>query len=121
MWDSIISQSKVERLLPAGVLWTLEQLSFDGMTMQLRLTSKKECKAIDISFDPIYYSVSDDWVEDYGGMNGLEGQKSQSLFGSVDDIKKNIGEIFPEQNTGLLHKRNAVDDAICMLWSPKRY
>ncbi len=97
MWDSVISQSKVEPLLPTGILWVLKQFNFDGTTMKMQFVNNIQNKAINVSFDPVYYSVSHDWVEDYGGMNGARGQQKQASFGSVDDIKKNIGKAFPEQ------------------------
>ena len=73
-------------------------MNFNGIDMKLVFIANKEKKKMKVNFQPDYFSISDDWVEDYGGMNGKaanEWKKSGSLLA---DVKRRISDAFPGQS-----------------------
>ena len=51
-----------------------------------------------VSFQPDYFSISDDWVEDYGGMNGKAANEWKKAGPMLVDVKRRICEAFPDQS-----------------------
>jgi len=91
MWDRLIASSNAERLLPSGRNWAFKSMSFDRVTMEISVESSKTNEMFTASFNPIYYSVSDEWVEAY---SGLEKDRTDM---KLEDVVRNIGQSFPEQ------------------------
>jgi len=92
MWDDLAKNSGFKKVLPTGRNWQLKEQKFDRDTVHFSFESLKEKEVYHVEFQPVHLSISDEWVEDYGGLN--KHNNSQITLGDVAD---NIGKNFPEQ------------------------
>lgn len=92
MWTSLFENSEIKRVLPGGQNWMLVKQVFDGIKMQIDLQGHSSGEKYTVEFNPIHFSVSEEWVEDYSGSKTPV--KSEI---TLDSMKANIGNIWPEQ------------------------
>lgn len=92
MWTSLFENSEIKRVLPGGQNWKLVKQVFDGIKMQVDLQGHSSGEKYTVEFNPIHFSVSEEWVESYSGSKTLI--NSEVTLGSV---RENIGNVSPEQ------------------------
>ena len=109
MWDRLIASSNALNILPSGKIWALSNMSFDRVTMELSFKSEKTQERLNVKFDPLYYSISDEWVEAY---SGLDKQKTDNR---LEQVIEKIGQSWPDREND--YQNAATYFANAMEWS----
>lgn len=84
-------------------------MSFDGLTMMLLFKSNKTRELFNAQFNPIYYSISDEWVEDYSSL------ASEKTDKKLEHIIDEVGQSWPERKSDF--QNAALYFANAMEWS----
>ena len=99
MWDSLFANAdflKV-RILPSGVLWSLDRVKADRGSLSIGFKEHGKTRSVRLDVDPTYFSMADEWIEAYGGMESKSAIKFLKSGLSLEDVKKNIGDTFPSE------------------------
>lgn len=69
MWDSVFENVGVEKLLPRGGQWRLLSYRTEGDATLIMFKKFGETLRVEVKCEPVFFAVSDDFTEDYTGMN----------------------------------------------------
>lgn len=93
MWTSLVTNSGMKRVLPTGQNWILSKQVFDRKSVQLELVGHSSGDTYLVNFEPIYWAISDEWVEAYGNI-----QKDPTHSLNLSDVRNTIENTWPEQS-----------------------
>lgn len=99
MWDSLFAQANFSeiRILPSGILWSLEGIKSNRIELSIVFIEHGKHRHIRLDVEPSYFSMADEWIESYGGMESGQSIKFLRSGMRLEDVKKNIGDIFPNE------------------------
>lgn len=102
MWDSLFSKADFSdaRLLPRGVLWALDSLESNRSSLSIVFKEHGQNRQIRLDVEPTYFSMSDEWVEAYGGMESSESIKILKSGLNLRDLKDTIDGVSPGYSEG---------------------
>lgn len=75
MWDSVFAHREDlarHEFLPGGVLWRVERWWYEGGVLEIQFQESGGSRKKLVSFEPVYFSAADEFVEAYGGMESAE-------------------------------------------------
>ncbi|MGJ8559950.1 MAG: hypothetical protein ACSHX3_06905 [Litorimonas sp.] len=97
MWDSLFAQANFSesRMLPSSILWSLDEIKSNRNELSIVFVEHGKHRRIRLDVEPSYFSMADEWIEAYGGMEATKSVQFLKSGLNLQELKENIHDVSP--------------------------